>query len=415
MNQSDTARTAHLEGYLSPERIEMLVVHCSDTPNDKPIGAREIQEMHLSFGWDGIGYHQVIRRDGTREAGRPEYWQGAHVKGVNDRSLSVCLVGRNEFTEVQMNSLATLLFDWTARYPGARVLGHRDATETHKTCPNFDAAQWWEAYKAGKLANSARVAVPTLAITAEPELGSSLETEALFGEALDILDRRQGHAKIRLKTDGYVGWAAMGDNLLLPPVPEPTHRVTSAATFVLAEPAVTSAPLLRLTMGALLRVTDTASDWHQIDLPKGEIGFVAAQTVIAIGRLDEDDAVSIAERLTGAPYLWGGRSASGLDCSALVQLALQATSISAPRNSDDQLAWASTRSTEILIKTEAPQRGDLVFWPGHVGLCQSRDRIIHANAHHHAVASEPLEKALARIDRDTGQAARCLRLSDQLF
>ena len=162
-------------------------------------------------------------------------------------------------------------------------------------------------------------------------------------------------------------------------------------------------------------MTGTTGDWHQIDLPQGETGFVAAQAAIAVGRPDDDDAVSAAERLAGAPYLWGGRSASGLDCSALVQLALQATGISAPRNSGDQLAWASARSTGISIETEAPQRGDLVFWPGHVGLCQSGDRIIHANAHHHAVASEPLETALARIDRDTGQAARFLRLSDQLF
>ena len=111
MNQSDNTPVPPVEGYLSPERIEMLVVHCSATPDDDPIGAREIQAMHLGFGWDGIGYHQVIRRDGTREAGRPEYWQGAHVKGVNDRSLSVCLIGRNEFTDAQMNSLASLLFD----------------------------------------------------------------------------------------------------------------------------------------------------------------------------------------------------------------------------------------------------------------------------------------------------------------
>ena len=413
MNQSDNAPAPPVEGYLSPERIEMLVVHCSDTPDDDPIGAREIQAMHLGFGWDGIGYHQVIRRDGTREAGRPEYWQGAHVKGVNDRSLSVCLIGRNEFTDAQMNSLASLLFDWTTRYPGARVLGHRDATETHKTCPNFDAAQWWEAYQAQKSADGARVAVPVLGITAEPGPGRPLETEALFGENLDILERRQGYARVCLTTDGYVGWVPVDDGFQA--MPEPTHRVTSAATFVLAEPAVTSAPMLRLTMGALIRVTGTAGNWHQIDLPQGETGFVAAQAVIAVGRPDEDDAVSVAERLTGAPYLWGGRSASGLDCSALVQLALQATGISAPRNSGDQLAWASARATEISIETEVPQRGDLVFWPGHVALCQSDERIIHANAYHHAVASEALETALARIDHDTGQAARFLRLSDQPF
>ena len=92
----------------------------------------------------------------------------------------------------------------------------------------------------GRQIGQQRVAVPTLAVTAEPAQ-QLLETEALFGEALDILERRQGHAKIRLTTDGYIGWAAMGDNLLLPPMPEPTHRVASAATFVLAEPAVTSA------------------------------------------------------------------------------------------------------------------------------------------------------------------------------
>jgi len=131
MTIKDSEQDTATDGCLAPDSIDMLVVHCSDTPDYQPLGAREIQAMHLGFGWDGIGYHQVIRRDGTREAGRPEYWQGAHVKGVNDRSLSVCLIGRNEFTEAQMNSLAALLFDWTARYPAARVLGHRDATETH--------------------------------------------------------------------------------------------------------------------------------------------------------------------------------------------------------------------------------------------------------------------------------------------
>ena len=413
MSRSDTAQTAPVKGCLSPDRIEMLVVHCSDTPDDDPIGAMEIQEMHLGFGWDGIGYHQVIRRDGTREAGRPEYWQGAHVKGVNDRSLSVCLIGRNEFTEAQMNSLAALLFDWTARYPDARVLGHRDAAETHKTCPNFDAAAWWEDHKANKAADTASVAVPIIGITAEPAPGQPLETEALYGEALELLERRQGYARVRLATDGYVGWVPIGDNLQT--MAAPTHRIAGAATFVLSEPSVKSSPLLRLTMGALIEVTGSRDGWHQVNLPRGTAGFVASHAAIAVGRRDSDDAVTVAERLTGAPYLWGGRSASGLDCSALVQLALQAAGMPAPRNSGDQLAWAESRSRRIALDAEPTQRGDLVFWPGHVGLCQSADRIIHANAFHHAVASEPLESALARIDQDTGQAAMFLRLPDQPF
>ena len=133
------------DGLLDPDAIDMLVVHCSDTPDDQPVGARDIQEMHLGFGWDGIGYHQVICRDGTREAGRPEYWRGAHARGANDRSLSVCLIGRTTFTEAQMNSLGALLDEWRTRYPHARILGHRDAVETHKTCPNFDVESWWRA------------------------------------------------------------------------------------------------------------------------------------------------------------------------------------------------------------------------------------------------------------------------------
>ena len=122
----------------------MLVVHCSDTPDDEQLRAIDIQHMHLGFGWDGIGYHYVIGRDGRCEAGRPEFWQGAHVRGVNDVSLGVCLIGRTNFTTAQMHRLELLLRDWTARYPQARVVGHRDATQTDKTCPNFDAAAWWQ-------------------------------------------------------------------------------------------------------------------------------------------------------------------------------------------------------------------------------------------------------------------------------
>ena len=103
----------------------MLVVHCSDTPDDEQLRAIDIQHMHLGFGWDGIGYHYVIGRDGRCEAGRPEFWQGAHVRGVNDVSLGVCLIGRTNFTTAQMHRLELLLRDWTARYPQARVVGHR--------------------------------------------------------------------------------------------------------------------------------------------------------------------------------------------------------------------------------------------------------------------------------------------------
>lgn len=126
--------------------ITKLVVHCSDTPNDRDVTATEIHQWHIQRKWAGIGYHKVIRRDGTIENGRPEYWEGAHVKGHNSNSLGVCLIGRDKFTSEQMQSLEHLMHEWTSKYPDAEVYGHCDL-DPHKTCPNFDVKQWWEIYK----------------------------------------------------------------------------------------------------------------------------------------------------------------------------------------------------------------------------------------------------------------------------
>ena len=90
---------------LLEKKIKYLVVHCSDTPDDENIDSAFIHKMHLSFGWNGIGYHKIILRDGTIENGRPEYWVGAHVKGFNEISLGVCLIGRKNFTKKQFKSL----------------------------------------------------------------------------------------------------------------------------------------------------------------------------------------------------------------------------------------------------------------------------------------------------------------------
>ena len=127
---------------LYEKSIKLLVVHCSDTDNNANIGAREIHKMHLSFGWDGIGYHKVINRSGKIENGRPEFWIGAHVKGKNEMSLGVCLIGRDYFTKPQFLSLEKVLRDWKSLYPDAKILGHCDINNTSKTCPNFDIGVW---------------------------------------------------------------------------------------------------------------------------------------------------------------------------------------------------------------------------------------------------------------------------------
>ncbi len=130
---------------LKAENIKYLVVHCADTPDEEDLSCRDIHEMHLGFGWHGVGYHRVIRRDGTIEHGRPDCWIGAHVYGHNEQSLGVCLIGRSEFSDEQLQSLETVLKDWQVQYPKATICGHCDFDYTEKTCPNFDVAAWWSA------------------------------------------------------------------------------------------------------------------------------------------------------------------------------------------------------------------------------------------------------------------------------
>ena len=127
---------------LQKNKISLLVVHCSDTENNKDLTAIDIHQMHLSFGWDGIGYHKTIKRSGKIENGRPEYWIGAHVRGKNDISLGVCLIGRDNFTKNQFKSLERVLKKWKKLYPNAKIVGHRDTGRTKKTCPNFDVISW---------------------------------------------------------------------------------------------------------------------------------------------------------------------------------------------------------------------------------------------------------------------------------
>ena len=130
------------------KKIELLVVHCSDTPNNQNLSANDIHKMHLGFGWDGIGYHKVINRSGKIEDGRPEYWVGAHVKGKNNISLGVCLIGKNYFTKRQFRSLERILKKWKKTYPYAKVVEHRQTGKTKKTCPNFDVTSWYKSISA---------------------------------------------------------------------------------------------------------------------------------------------------------------------------------------------------------------------------------------------------------------------------
>lgn len=132
--------------------IEYLVIHCSATPEDMDIGVQEIKLWHLQRGFRDVGYHKVIRRDGTIENGRSEDVPGAHARGYNEKSLAVCLVGGTEsdkrtpeanFTHAQWDALEEVIKMWKAVNPDAQVLGHRDLPNVSKSCPSFDAVEWW--------------------------------------------------------------------------------------------------------------------------------------------------------------------------------------------------------------------------------------------------------------------------------
>lgn len=128
--------------------IKYLVIHCSDSPNDRDIEAADIHQWHLERGFDGIGYNHVIQRNGTIENARPHYWEGAHITGHNHHSIGVCLVGRDEFTERQYATLKNTLYRLKFRYQGAEIVGHYQLDDK-KTCPNIDIPAWIKANMPG--------------------------------------------------------------------------------------------------------------------------------------------------------------------------------------------------------------------------------------------------------------------------
>lgn len=120
-------------------QIDMVVFHCSDSPQGRGDDAATIHAWHLGRKFSGIGYHWVVLEDGTIQAGRPEYWRGAHARGNNKNSIGVCLIGRDEFTSAQLSALVDLSRDICSRYPQAKLVNHYDL-DPGKTCPNMNLA-----------------------------------------------------------------------------------------------------------------------------------------------------------------------------------------------------------------------------------------------------------------------------------
>jgi cell wall-associated NlpC family hydrolase len=241
---------------------------------------------------------------------------------------------------------------------------------------------------------------PQTGLRATPAPDAPLLTEALKGERVAIYDiSAEGWAWGQLAADGFVGW--LSANALAPAGAPATHKVVALRTFAFPGPSIKLPPLEALPLGARLAVA------HVEDrLAVTRSGSYVPAPHLAPLDFVEPDFVAVAERFLGVPYLWGGKTTLGLDCSGLVQVALTATGMACPRDSDMQERALGAALPDV--GEQSLQRGDLIFWEGHVAIVRDRTTLIHANAFHMAVAIEPIAEALARI-RDSGSEITSVR------
>lgn len=236
----------------------------------------------------------------------------------------------------------------------------------------------------------ARVTASTTAMRPEPSLKSGIDTELLYGEPVSVLDRAGGWAWVKSGVDDYVGYVE--ETALGATGPEPTHWVTAQRTFVYAEPDMKRPVVKALSMGSRITVNGEAETrGTRYLLVEG--GAVIAKHAAAVEVPVSGDYVDVASRFLGAPYLWGGRSGFGLDCSGLVQLSMMMTGAKVLRDTDMQRASIGTE-----VGRDELRRGDLVFWKGHVAIMMDVDMMIHSSGFTMDVSHERLEDAIRRIE-----------------
>jgi cell wall-associated NlpC family hydrolase len=233
-----------------------------------------------------------------------------------------------------------------------------------------------------------RIAVPVAALRPSPDSACGIDTELLLGETVRVFERKDGWAWVQADQDRYVGY--LPETQLGEPE-EVTHLVCVPRTFLYPEPELRRPPVASLSMGSRVRIIGEAETRGTRYLTLADGTALIASHCLPMGEAVNGDYVAVAARFLETPYLWGGRSGFGIDCSALVQLALMMVGRSAPRDSDMQAAIGTA------IPREELRRGDLVFWKGHVGIMEDGETLLHANGHTMTVARENFEAAVQRI------------------
>lgn len=270
--------------------------------------------------------------------------------------------------------------------------------------PDLAAAHLRDEISADKYveADAYQVSAGVAAVRSSPADDAIMVSQALLGERVDLYEIREGWGWGQLVRDGYVGWLDMAT--LSAPAIEPTHRVSALRTYVFSEPDLKSPPRFLASLTSEIAATDRDGNWVKAD--RGGWLFVDHLAPLSVFA---DDFVAVAEQFVGAPYLWGGKESLGLDCSGLVQTALAAAGVAAPRDSDMQEAAIGAPISHAADLSNL-QRGDLVFWRGHVGVMIDEKHLLHANAHHMATAIEPLVQTVERLTPAVGPIRSVRRL-----
>lgn len=251
-----------------------------------------------------------------------------------------------------------------------------------------------------------QVTAPTAPVHAKPDARSTRTSELLFGETVTVYEVREGWSWCQGTLDDYVGYVR-ADQLSADVVP-PTHVVASLSTHLYPEPSLKVPPIDWLPFGARLSLDGEQDGYSRAPVGDGT-GWVYSRHLASLNDPDPD-YVATAERFLGVPYLWGGRSSAGLDCSGLVQVALERAGIDCPRDSD-MMAASLGAPIDIPNDLATLPRGDLVFIPGHVVFAYGDGRCLHANAHDMAVVLEPIANLFARLTPDQGRITAIRRLN----